>query len=367
VSPNVVLVGWSPLWSVPPAEALAGWAIANQAEVRFVFLNEAGSETSGLWPDVTPVPTAPRRLPGSAAGRILRMGRALRSEARRAPASTHVYFDFRALMVGCVLAPRQRKVAYCLDIPPSGLARRLCERAAVARADFVVITESAKADALAVKLDSPRIFEVRNAVPRQVASRMRELRQDSEAIKERFGIPSGVRLAIHAGGLAPEFAVREEMDALAALPDDVVIVFVGRHIGTRGFTPSRARWTGSVTRSEWEQWMAVADVGLAFWSGGGVSRLPLGQWNTPLSWNRLYWYLAAGIPVAAGGHVTLEAFVSETGAGVSTSKVSAKAIGRAIGDVLANATGFEAAARRAYEAGLNYEDQVAGLARAFGL
>ena len=113
--------------------------------------------------------------------------------------------------------------------------------------------------------------------------------------------------------------------------------------------------------------MAVADVGLAFWSGRGVSRFPPGRWNTPLSWNRLYWYLAAGIPIAAGGHVALEAFVSETGAGVSTSEVSATAIGRAIGEVLGNATGFEAAARRAYEAGLNYEDQVAELARAFGL
>jgi hypothetical protein len=196
---------------------------------------------------------------------------------------------------------------------------------------------------------------------------MRELRQDSEAIKERFGIPPGMRLAIHAGGLAPEFAVREELDAVAALPEDVCIVFVGQHGGTRGLTPTRARWTGSVTRSEWEQWMAVADVGLAFWSGGGVSHSSLLRWNTPLSWNRRYGYLAAGIPIAAGGHVTLEAFVSETGAGVSTSEVSAKAIGRAIGEALANAIGFEAAARRAYEAGLNFDDQVAKFARAFGM
>jgi hypothetical protein len=196
---------------------------------------------------------------------------------------------------------------------------------------------------------------------------MRELRQDSEAIRERFGIPPGMRLAIHAGGLAPEFAVHEELDALAALPDDVLIVFVGQHVGTRGLTRTRARWTGSVTRSEWEQWMAVADVGLAFWSGGGVSRFPLLRWNTPLTWNRLYWYLAAGIPIVAGGHAALEAFVSETGAGVSTSEVSATAISKAIGEALANATGFEAAARLAYEAGLNYEDQVAELARVFAL
>jgi hypothetical protein len=113
--------------------------------------------------------------------------------------------------------------------------------------------------------------------------------------------------------------------------------------------------------------MAVADVGLAFWSGGEVSRFPLLRWNTPLSWNRLYWYLAAGIPIAAGGHVTLEGFVNETGTGVSTSEVSGKSIGRAIGEVLANATGFEAAARRAYEGGLNFDDQVAEFARAFGM
>ena len=361
---SLLLIGWSPLWSVPPAESLAEWGLENDSDVRFCSFDENGAIISGVWPATTPVPNAPSRLPGSSGSRVIEMARRLRSEAVRTPSTTHIYFDFRALTIGSFAMPRQQKVAYCLDVTPSGPLRRRAERWAVARADLAVITESAKAGALGLDVTSPRLIVVRNAVPKSASSRIREWRQRSDIIKRGFGIPVHSRIAIHAGGLAPEFGVFEESMALTTLPEDVYLVFLGRSMMAPGQQADRVRWTGRVTREAWEQWIAVADVGLAFWVGGSPSDFPFLPWNTPLSWNRLYWYLAAGIPIAAGGHAMLESFVRQHGVGVATGDVSAQGIGAAVQVALIEAPHFGAAAKEVFESELNFDSQITKLTRA---
>jgi hypothetical protein len=86
-----------------------------------------------------------------------------------------------------------------------------------------------------------------------------------------------------------------------------------------------------------------------------------------MSWNRLYWYLAAGLPIAGGGHPLISAFLEETRAGVSIPTVSAASVDSAIRQVLDRLDSFGAASAHAYDTGLSYEAQVSGLSQVLGL
>jgi hypothetical protein len=365
----VTLVAWTPTWGDPPVEAFADWVQARGARLRFLMLDADGRPISGDWPASTPDQAVPSRIPGPAIGRVLRMSRSIWGASRSRPDDTFVFFETRSLMVGVFAAPRVRRIFYCTDVGQSGIVARAVQRAAIARSGLVVVTEPAKLSAWWLGAIPERTTVVRNAVPQSVAARLRDMRKERGRLRRELGIPADAVVAIHAGGLGPDFGTKEEVLAAETLPPEAIVVFMGT-------TPtylhpsesSRVRLTGRVSRQDWQRWLAIADIGLAFWSGGLSMRgNDLSRWNTPISWNRLYWYLAAGLPIAGGGHPALRAFLEETGVGVGTSIVSVAAVALSIRSVLNGLEEYERAAKRAYDDGLNYDAQVADLARALNL
>jgi hypothetical protein len=195
------------------------------------------------------------------------------------------------------------------------------------------------------------------------------MRKEKERLRGELGVPADALVAIHAGGLGPDFGTKEEILAAETLPPEAIVVFMGTSpTYLHSSESSRVHLTGRVSRQDWERWLAIADIGLAFYSGGVPMRgSDVSMWNTPISWNRLYWYLAAGLPIAGGGHPALKAFLEETGVGVGTTIVSVASVALSIRSVSNSREEFERAAKRAYDDGFNYDAQVADLARALNL
>jgi len=136
---------------------------------------------------------------------------------------------------------------------------------------------------------------------------------------------------------------------------------MGRDRSSLGNRPERVISAGEVPDGEWFALLGAADVGLALWTPRMKTDSDASRYNTPLAWNRLYWYLAAGLPVVAGGHDELRAFITETGAGVFVRDVHAASLAEAVRDLLLRRTEFSARAAEAFHDSFNFESQMAGV------
>jgi hypothetical protein len=199
-----------------------------------------------------------------------------------------------------------------------------------------------------------------------VARRLSLLKSDRDELRQMLHISPQARVLLHAGGVGDSFGLAEEIAMLRFLSDDFRLVVLGTPSSTSRMDrrDPRVRWTGRVSNREWDQWLAIADIGLAFWSGQTQRSQTVGRWNTPLSWNRLYWYLAGSLPIVGGGHAAIQEFLSETGAGLNVPSLTPAGMAEAVNMVAADEPAFAASSAQAFGSALNYDDQVAPLLEA---
>jgi glycosyltransferase involved in cell wall biosynthesis len=291
------------------------------------------------------------------------MYRALRAARRRWRAHQHIFFDSRSLVVGTAALPGARRIYYCLDVLPAGGIRRAVERGAARRAAALVVSEPAKLEVWPARAD--RSFVVRNALPLHVANDIDQRRSRRAEFLSAQGIDPGARVLVHAGGVAADFGLMLECAAMAFLDEDVHLALVGtREAGAPSSTDRRVHTLGGADEESWRDWLAMASAGLALWTPTPKGRAdPLARWNTPASWNRLYWYLAAGLPVVLGGHPELRAFGEESDSAVLVSDVRAESLAEGVRQALARSADLAAAARHVFRSRFNFEKESEPLRR----
>jgi hypothetical protein len=234
---------------------------------------------------------------------------------------------------------------------------------AVRRAAALVVSEPAKLAAWPAR--PGRSFVVRNTIPLPVADDIRDRMSGRAAFLSAQGIDTDARVIVHAGGVASEFGLEVECAAMALLDEHIHLVMLGNiGSGAPASTDDRVHIVGAVNEDSWRNWLAVASVGLALWTPRDKTRLdPLARWNTPASWNRIYWYLAAELPAVVGGHRELHAFANESGSAVYVDDISAETVAQGVKQTLARAAELSAAARDVFRSRLNLETESAVLRR----
>jgi glycosyltransferase involved in cell wall biosynthesis len=269
-----------------------------------------------------------------------------------------VFLDARALLVGMLGGRGARKVFYCLDVLEGLPVRRHLEAWCVRRVDVLVVTEPAKLSAWRGATELVPTLVVRNAPSRQTLAELRARAGRRIKVLEAVGWPPESRVLLHAGGVAKDFGLTEEIDALRLLPNDVRLAILGTpRLRAQGADGDRVRWLGYLEEGAWLDWLAAADVGLAMYTPRHAPHPRTAALNTPLSWNRIYWYLAAGVPLVVGGHPALAEFTRDTSTGVDVATPTSIGIAAAVQEALQYHDRFAGRAVELFETQFNYEAQ----------
>lgn len=367
--PTVVLASWGRYCQTPPVQRLAEFL--RQRGVRVLELEHFpdGSVRCREWRREGPEFHVDNKPP-SRARRSFRFLSVLRRVAREVDESTlWVFLDVHALLLGWMLGIGRRRLFYCLDYSPP--ASRLLEpvyrrlgAVAIARVDLVWAAEEAKVAPFR-PATANRADVIWNAPTRSECLRIREARLRKTDVLRRYGVPDGATVLIHAGGVADDFGIREEIEATCLLTPDVYLILMGRIRCSLENRPRRVILVGEVSDEVWLTLLGAADVGLALWTprqrNNGYAR-----YNTPQAWNRLYWYLAAGLPVIAGGHDSLRQFLAETGAGIFLNCVNVAAVAQAIGEALTCRVELSVRATSAFFEVFNFESQMERIVERLG-
>lgn len=368
---TVVLVSWGRYCQTPPALRLSEYLRRGGVKVQELGFFPDGEFRFREWRREGPEFHRDSR-PSSRGRRLLRFAKKARlADRSNQDNALWAFLDVQSLLLGWILAIGKRRLFYCIDYsPPSsgfwGAMRRRLESAAIGRIDIVVTVEWAKIAAMgSTTLD--RAVLLRNTPMLTEAEAIHESRHRRSEVLGIHGIPSSATVLLQAGGVADDFGVLDEIKASAGLPPDLYFLLMGPDRCSLSDRPPRVISVGEVSDQEWLALLGSADVGLALWTPRASRELDI-SFNTPLAWNRLYWYLAAGLPVIAGGHDGLREFIAETGAGVFLDEVNAERLAQVIPDVLMRRKELSAHAIKAFQEGMNFEsdmDRVAPLVKRF--
>lgn len=292
----------------------------------------------------------------------LSYARAALRVARRAAADVLVAHDLDTLPVAALAARRSgARLVYDshelfleheTEPPRSKLTRavqRAVERRLVRRADRVITVNGSIAEELARRYGIPRPRVVRN-VPAWTTDG-----EDPVDLHERLGLPPGMRIAIYLGGLAAGRGLEQLASSAAELPG-VAIVFLGpappqfwetlHRIAAASGAGDRVKLLPPVPAADVTRWAAGADVGVVPYRNTCM--------NNYLSLpNKLFEYLAAGLPVVTSGFPELRRVVTEHGIGTTFDPEDPIDIARAVRDVVSDRRRLDelraAAARAAAE------------------
>ena len=237
--------------------------------------------------------------------------------------------------------------------PPRAQVTRRVQRAVegplIRRADRVITVSGSIADELARRYGIARPGVVRNLPAWSGSS------GPPVDLRERVALDSVTRIAIYVGGLAPGRGLEQLAASAAELPG-VGIVFLGtgpphfretlRRIAGEAGATERVRVSGPVPAAEVTRWAAGADV--------GVVPYPNTCLNNYLSLpNKLFEYLAAGLPVVASDFPELRQVVAGHDVGATCDPEDPTDIARAVRDVVGSGARLDelrtAAARAAAE------------------
>jgi glycosyltransferase involved in cell wall biosynthesis len=156
-------------------------------------------------------------------------------------------------------------------------------------------------------------------------------------MRQRLGLATAP-LVLHQGALAPRRGCDTAVRALTELPDDVALVFLGdawpgyagevERLAAELGLAGRVHLLPSVPVEELLAWTRDADVGLSLLQGDSDNhRLALP--------NKVFEYVAAGVPVVVSDLPELRALVDTHGIGVCCDPASPADLAAAIRDVLA--------------------------------
>jgi glycosyltransferase involved in cell wall biosynthesis len=253
-----------------------------------------------------------------------------------------VLYDSHELYTEHVGTPRKTRVARAVQ---AAVERRL-----ICRADRVITVNESIADELSLRYGASRPAVIMNVPARPTEPR------DLEPVdlRRKLGLHPGRRLALYVGGISTGRGM-EEMVASARFLDDVDIVLLGPVSASyrRGLEESAAAagvadrvfFASAVAGNEVMQHAAGADVGLVPYRNTCL--------NNYLSLpNKLFEYLAAGVPVVASDFPELRRVVRGEEVGATCDPDDPADIARAIAEVIRDPEwhrALSANARRAAE------------------
>lgn len=238
--------------------------------------------------------------------------------------------------------------------------RRLLGRAEgrASRAAEAVITVN---DRIAAELRQRYRVEpvvVMNCPPLQTSTIRPVLRERLDL----FGRP----VIIHHGVLGPGRGIDVLIAAIAHLPADAAVVLLGQgpladEFARQAEEPDRRGRlfvVPAVPISEVPSWLGDADVGV-------IPFQPVDRNNLLATPNKLFEYMAAGVPMVVSDFPEMRRIVNETGSGLAIDPGDPRSIAAAIVELLEEPADRRAArrvsARQAAESTYNWQTQVSGL------
>ena len=296
---------------------------------------------------------------------LARYVRRAAAAAARAPARVWMAHDLDALPAAW-LARRRHGGALLYDshelfaerIAVSRGARplwRALERGLAPRADGVITVGEGVARELARRCRIAPPTVVRN-----LPAALPALAGATSPLRAELDLPQGARVALYLGGLQPGRGLETLVEVAARLPEGIVVVLMGPgHPGYVAGLRERAARAGAgprlvvapaVPTDDVVRWAAGADVGLALIQNVSLSyylALP----------NKLFEYVAAGLPVVASDFPELRGVVRGRGIGAVCPPDDPDAIAGALAWVLEDDERHERlrAAARAAAAELTWE------------
>ncbi len=192
------------------------------------------------------------------------------------------------------------------------------ERALVPYADALVTVNDSIADLMAMRYACPRPHTVLNCPSRRHSS---VLRAEDSPMRAFLGAQPHQRVLLYQGNLAASRNLEELVDGMALVQSpDVILAFMGKSsaVGEAlkerardlGLLGNRVRFVPEKSAAELLSWTVGADA--------GIIPYPHSDLNTWLvSPNKLYEFLAAGLPILASHGPELRRFVGDLGVGVN--------------------------------------------------
>jgi glycosyltransferase involved in cell wall biosynthesis len=208
---------------------------------------------------------------------------------------------------------------------------RAVERRLIRRADRVVTVCESIADELVARYGVDEPLVLLNCPP------LTGLAEGGSSLRERLGLDDVTEpIVLYQGGFAPNRGLPELVRA-AGLLDEGILVLMGwgslegelRQLTARLGLERRVRFAAPVPRSALVECAAGADVGV-------IPYEPVGLNNTYSTPNKLFDFMAAGLPIVASDLPELARFVGSLGIGVTFPRVTPELISAAIESVLAD-------------------------------
>lgn len=231
------------------------------------------------------------------------------------------------------------------------------ERNLIARAAHVITVCESIADELAKRYGIGRPEVLLNCPPRPSVP----VTRDGGHLRRRVGLDDSTEpIVLYQGGFHPHRGLEELIDAVPHMERGVLVLMgwgvmeerLSQLVAARGLD-SRVRLTGPVPQDELLQYTVDADVGVIPYQSVGLNN----YYTTP---NKLFEYIAAGVPVAGSRFPELIRFVEGLGVGRTFDPRDPHDIAAAINDVLGDEEAHAAMRERARAAAtrLTWEEQV---------
>lgn len=192
------------------------------------------------------------------------------------------------------------------------------ERRLVRYADALVTVNDSIGDLMAMRYACPRPHTVLNCPSRRHAV---ALRAEDSPLREFVGAQPSQRVLLYQGNLSASRNLEELVDGMALVQSpDVILAFMGRSSAVGEALKERARNLGLLgARVHFVPEKSAAE--LLSWTIGadaGIIPYPHSDLNTWLvSPNKLYEFLAVGLPILASHGPELRRFVGDLGVGVN--------------------------------------------------
>ncbi len=284
----------------------------------------------GAWvpADLVPEPDrSPAMADVHAAGRTFSMHQRLLAAAMHFPCEVVIANDLPQLPAG-ILAARAHGASLIYDAHefyPSqpftkGASQSLeeLERSIIGHADVLVTVNDSIADLMAMKYQCQRPVTVLNCPSKR---HQPVLRREDSPLRAFVGATANQRVLLYQGNLAGSRNLEELVDGMAHVTNpDVLLAFMGKNsaVGEAlreraaqlGLLGSRIHFIPEKSAAELLSWTVGADA--------GIIPYPHSDMNTWLvSPNKLYEFLAAGLPILASHGPELRRFVGDLGVGIN--------------------------------------------------